>query len=61
MAELKGCVTHEEASIQSFMRNPDFAELVLREALADGDVREIRRVKGWVEEAKARARAAAQA
>ena len=43
------------------MRNPDFAELVLKEALTDGDVREIRRVKGWVEEARARARAAAQA
>lgn len=59
--KFKGCVTHAEASIQSFIRNPEFAEFVLKEAMADGDMNEIRRIKGWVDEAKARACAAAEA
>lgn len=47
-------VTHHEATVQHFIRDPELAELYLQTVLADGDLDEIREVKGWVEEAKAR-------
>jgi len=49
-------ISHEEATIQSFMRDPEFAEYFLRDVIADGDFKEIRRVKGWIDEARARVR-----
>ena len=54
-------ISHEEATIRSFVRDPEFADFYLREVMSDGSLEEIREVRGWVEEAKARARAAAQA
>ena len=52
---LKSCVDHDEATIRSFVRNPDFAEYYLQTVLTDGDEHEILRVKSWYEEAKRRA------
>ena len=52
-------ISHEEATIRSFVRDPDFAEFFLKEVISDGDMDEIREAKSWVEEARAR-RAQAQ-
>ena len=52
-------ISHEEATIRSFVRDPEFAEFYLKEVIADGDMDEIRRAKRRVEEARAR-RAQAQ-
>ena len=52
--KLKRCIDHDEATIRSFVRNPDFAEFYLKEVIADGDMDEIREVKGWLDEARAR-------
>ncbi len=54
-------ISHREATVQHFMRDPELADLYLQTVLADGDMDEIREVRGWVDEAKARARAAAEA
>ena len=54
-------ITHDEAMIQSFMEDPGYAEFYLDEVLSDGDMREIRAVEGWIEEARARSRAAVEA
>ena len=54
MNNLKCCVDHEEATIQSFVRDPDFADFYLKDIIADGNIHEIRRAKRRVEEAKAR-------
>ena len=51
---LKSCVDHEEATIQSFVRDPEFAEFYLKDVIADGNIHEIRRAKRRVEEARAR-------
>ena len=53
LRDLKCCVSHKEATVQHFMRDPEFAELYLQTVLADGDLDEIREVKGWVDEARA--------
>ena len=58
---LKRCIDHDEATIQSFVRDPEFAEFYLKEVMADGDMDEIREVKGWLEEARSRAFQAAEA
>ena len=47
-------ISHEEATIQMFMEDPEFAEFFLKDIIADGNIHEIREVKGWVDEAKAR-------
>ena len=52
-------ISHEEATIRSFVCDPEFAEFYLKEVIADGDMDEIREAKSWVEEARAR-RAQAQ-
>ena len=45
---------HEEATIRSFVRDPDLAAAYLEEVLSDGDMDEVRRAKRRVEEARAR-------
>ncbi len=47
-------ITHDEAMIQSFVEDPDFADFFLKDIIADGDLDEICEVKGWLDEAKAR-------
>ena len=49
-----GYITHEEATIRSFMRDPEFADYYLQTVLADDDEKEIQRVQYWYDEAKAR-------
>ncbi len=56
LKHLADCIDNDEATIQSFMRNPEFAEYLFREVVADGDIDEIREFKGLIDEAKARAR-----
>ena len=51
---LKSCISHDEATIRSFVRNPEFAEYYLQSVLTDGDEKEIHRVQEWYNEAKAR-------
>ena len=51
---LKSCRSHDEAMIETFMEEPEYADELLNDVLADGDEREIQRVKSWYEEAQAR-------
>lgn len=51
---LKSCITHDEATIRSFVRDPDFADYYLNEVLADGDAEEIQQVQNWYDAAKSR-------
>ena len=47
-------ISHEEAVIQHFIEDKEFADLYLQTVLADGDAEEIREVQGWYDEAKSR-------
>lgn len=47
-------ISNKEATIQSFMRDPKFAEFLLKEVMADGDPEEIQEFQGLVAEARAR-------
>ena len=49
-------ISNDEATIRSFMRDPEFAEYLMKEVIADGDISEIREFKSLVDEARARAR-----
>ena len=51
---LKSCIDHEEATIRSYMRDPEFAEYMLNDAIAEGDIVEIRKIQKRINEAKAR-------
>ena len=51
---LKSCISHDEATIRSFVRNPKFAEYYLNTVITDGDEAEIKEVQSWYEEAKKR-------
>ena len=56
LKHLADCIDHDEATIQSFMRDPKFAIAYFRSVMADGDTEEISEVKGWIDEARARLR-----
>ena len=58
---MKNCISHKEATIESFVRDPEFAEAYLKEVLSDGDMAEIRQARAWVEEAQRRALSAIEA
>ncbi|MBQ4470238.1 MAG: hypothetical protein IJR35_12045 [Synergistaceae bacterium] len=47
-----GYVTHDEAMIKSFVRDPEFADYYLETVLAEGDPEEIAGVQSWYNEAK---------
>lgn len=51
---ITGYIEHDEATIQSYMRDPAFAEFMLNEAINDGDISEIRKVWQRMCEAKNR-------
>ena len=51
---LKNCITHEEATIRSYMREPEFADFMLEEAIAEGDTIEIEKIQRRIKEAKRR-------
>ena len=48
------CIDHEKATIRSYMRDPEFAEYMLQEAIADRDSEAITRIQRRINEAKAR-------
>lgn len=52
-------ISHREATIQSFRRDPELAKLYLESVIADGDIDEIRRAEEWVSEALSECPAAA--
>ena len=47
-------ISHEEATIRHFMEDPGYANLYFHTVLSDGDAEEIREVRGWIDEARAR-------
>lgn len=49
-----GYITHDEAMIRNFIQEPEYADFLLTEVLADGDPDEIALVQGWYNEAKSR-------
>ena len=51
---LNSCIDHEEATILSYMRDPDFAQLMLQDAINEGDIDEIRKIQRRINEAKSR-------
>ena len=51
---LKNCRSHDEAMIETFMEEPEYANELLNDVLADGDDYEIQRVQEWYNEAQAR-------
>ena len=53
---LKGCIDHEEATIRSYMRDPEFAEYMLQDAITEGDIIEAQKIQKRMNEAKARTR-----
>ena len=50
-----GFITHEEATIKSFIKDPEFADYLMSEVLRDGDEKEIAHFQKLYDEAKARA------
>ena len=50
-------IDHEEATIQSYMREPEFGEYMLSEALKEGDLSEARKVHRRLTEARRRLKA----
>ena len=51
---LKSCITHDEATIRSFIRDPEYADFYLQTVIADGDPDEIAETQAWYDEAKNR-------
>jgi len=49
-----GYVTHDESMIELFTEEPQYAEDLLNDVLADGNEYEISRVQFWCNEAQAR-------
>ena len=49
---LKSCISHDEAVISSFVRDPEFADYYLQTVIEDGDEEEICKVQGWYDAAK---------
>ena len=55
-AEHNGEISHDEAMIRHLMLDPDLADIMLDDAINDGDMSEVRAVQRRIEEAKARTR-----
>jgi len=51
---ITGYITHEESIIEAFMIDPELAEIMLNDAIKDGDIEEIRKIRRRMNEAKAR-------
>ncbi len=56
LKHLADCIDNDEATIQSFMRDPEFAEYLFREVVADGDAEEIHEFGELIATARARLR-----
>lgn len=55
-AEHKGEISHDEAMIRHLMLDPELADIMLEDAINDGDIREIRKVHERIQEARERTR-----
>ena len=55
-AEHNGEISHDEAMIRHLMLDPDLADIMLDDAINDGDMSEVRTVQRRIEEAKTRTR-----
>ena len=55
-AEHNGEISHDEAMIRHLMLDPDLADIMLDDAINDGNMSEVRAVQRRIEEAKARTR-----
>lgn len=53
-AERNGEISHDEAMIRHLILDPDLAEIMLDDALNDGNIRETRKVLWRINQAKAR-------
>ena len=51
---ITGYITHEEATIKSFMKDPEYAEYLISEVRKDGDEDEITYFQTLYDEAQAR-------
>ena len=51
---ITGSVSHEEAVIQHFIEDPELAQIMLQDAINDGDISEIRKIQRRIDEAKSR-------
>ena len=51
---ITGCVTHEEATINRFIKNPEYAAYLISEVKKDGNEDEIAYFQHLYDEAKAR-------
>ena len=49
-----GYVEHNEAVIRHFIKDPEFAELYLKNVREDGDAEEMAEVQTWYDEAEKR-------
>ena len=49
-----GYITHEDATIQSFVKDPEFADYLMEEVLRDGDEDEVKYFQELYDEAKFR-------
>ena len=54
-----GFITHDESMITMFMEEPEYADHLMSEIIADGDKKEIERFQTWYDEAKKRRNASA--
>lgn len=55
-AEHSGEISHDEAMIRHLILDPDLADIMLNDAINDGNMSEVRAVQRRIEEAKARTR-----
>lgn len=56
--DFNSCISHEEATILSYMRDPGFAEYMLQEALEEGDSNEVAKIQRRIDEATRRKQSA---
>ena len=48
------CISHEEAIIQHFIEDPELAEIMLQDAIEEGDYNETKKILRRMDEAKSR-------
>ena len=51
---ITGSIPHEEAVIQHFIEDPELAQIMLQEAINEGDINEARKIQRRINEAKTR-------
>ena len=49
-----GFITHDESMITMFMEEPEYADHLMSEIIADGDKKEIEHFQTWYDEAEKR-------